>query len=344
MVALKLTSKQGTTTPMGIIYKRKLGNQGLQVSAIGLGCMGMSFAYGTPDEAEAVKVIHRALELGVNFLDTAERYGPYTNEELIGRALKGKREQAVIATKFGFKYDDKGASVGLDSHPKTVKAVAEASLKRLKTDYIDLYYQHRVDPSVPIEETVGAMAELVKEGKVRYLGLSEAGEQTIRRAHKVHPISALQSEYSLWERNLEPVILPVLNELNIGLVAYCPIGRGFLTGEIKSYDDLPKDDYRRKDPRYQGENFEKNMLIVQEVNEIADKYGATPAQVALAWILQRGTDLVPIPGTKRVRYLEENTVSFRLDLEEEDMDALNNLAVRTSGARYEEPLLAQIDR
>ncbi|MBP9089897.1 aldo/keto reductase [bacterium] len=323
---------------------RKLGNQGLTTSAIGLGCMGMSFAYGTADESEAIKVIHRALELGVNFLDTAERYGPYKNEELIGRAIKGKRDQAVIATKFGFKYDEAGNSVGLDSHPKTVKAVAEASMKRLGIDVIDLYYQHRVDPNVPIEETVGAMAELVKEGKVRYLGLSEAGEQTIRRAHKVHPISALQSEYSIWERNLEPVIMPVLRELKIGLVAYCPIGRGILTGEIKSFDDLPEGDYRRHDPRYQGENFKRNLLLVDEVNEVADRYGATPAQVAIAWLLHQGIDIVPIPGTKHVRYLEENTVSFRLDLEDEDLAALSGLATKTAGERYEQPLLAQIDR
>ncbi|MFA6555549.1 MAG: aldo/keto reductase, partial [Candidatus Obscuribacterales bacterium] len=272
------------------------------------------------------------------------RYGPYKNEELIGRAIKGKRDQAVIATKFGFKYDEAGNSIGLDSHPKTVKAVAEASMKRLGIDVIDLYYQHRVDPNVPIEETVGAMAELVKEGKVRYLGLSEAGEQTIRKAHKVHPISALQSEYSLWERNLEPVIMPVLRELKIGLVAYCPIGRGFLTGEIKSFDDLPQDDYRRSDPRYQGENFKRNLLLVDEVNEVADRYGATPAQVAIAWLLHQGIDIVPIPGTKHVRYLEENTVSFRLDLEDEDLAALSGLATKTAGERYEQPLLAQIDR
>ncbi len=329
---------------MGIINTRKLGNQGLTTSAIGLGCMGMSFAYGSADESEAIKVIHRALELGVNFLDTAERYGPYKNEELIGRAIKGKRDQAVIATKFGFKYDEAGNSIGLDSHPKTVKAVAEASMKRLGIDVIDLYYQHRVDPNVPIEETVGAMAELVKEGKVRYLGLSEAGEQTIRRAHKVHPISALQSEYSIWERNLEPVIMPVLRELKIGLVAYCPIGRGILTGEIKSFEDLPEGDYRRHDPRYQGENFKRNLLLVDEVNEVADRYGATPAQVAIAWLLHQGIDIVPIPGTKHVRYLEENTVSFRLDLEDEDLAALSGLATKTAGERYEQPLLAQIDR
>jgi len=264
---------------MAIINTRRLGTQGLNASAIGLGCMGMSFAYGKADEAEAIKVVHRALELGVTFLDTAELYGPFTNEELIGKALKGRREQAVIATKFGFKFDQ-GQVSGLDSSPKNVKAVCDASLKRLGTDYIDLYYQHRVDPNVPIEETVGAMAELVKAGKVKYLGLSEAGENTIRRAHKVHPISALQSEYSLWERNLETTIMPVLKELGIGLVAYSPIGRGFLTGEIKSFDDLPADDYRRSDPRYQGDNFAANMAIVQEVNAVADKYGATPAQVA----------------------------------------------------------------
>ena len=328
---------------MAIINTRRLGTQGLNASAIGLGCMGMSFAYGKADEAEAIKVVHRALELGVTFLDTAELYGPFTNEELIGKALKGRREQAVIATKFGFKFDQ-GQVSGLDSSPKNVKAVCDASLKRLGTDYIDLYYQHRVDPNVPIEETVGAMAELVKAGKVKYLGLSEAGENTIRRAHKVHPISALQSEYSLWERNLETTIMPVLKELGIGLVAYSPIGRGFLTGEIKSFDDLPADDYRRSDPRYQGDNFAANMAIVKEVNAVADKYGATPAQVAIAWILHQATNIVPIPGTKKVRYLEENTIAFRLDLEDEDLEALDILAKKTAGERYDDRRLAMIDR
>jgi aryl-alcohol dehydrogenase-like predicted oxidoreductase len=328
---------------MGIISTRRLGTQGLTVSAIGLGCMGMSFAYGKADEKEAIRCIHRSLELGVNFLDTAEFYGPYTNEELLGTALKGRRDEAIIATKFGFKYEGDKVT-GLDSHPKTVKAVCDASLKRLKTDYIDLYYQHRVDPQVPIEETVGAMAELVKAGKVKYLGLSEAGENTIRRAHKVHPISALQSEYSLWERNLEGTIMPLLKELGIGLVAYSPLGRGFLTGEVKSFEDLPADDYRRQDPRYQGDNFNLNLEILEEVNKVADKYGATPSQVAIAWILHQATNVVPIPGTKRVRYLEENTISFRLDLEDEDLEALDVLAKKTAGARYNEPMLAMIDR
>ncbi len=260
---------------------RKLGSTGLEVSAVGLGCMGMSQSYGTGEDAQSIKVIHRALELGVNFFDTAEVYGPYKNEELLGRALRGRREQAIIATKFGFKIED-GQMTGVNSHPKNIKAVADASLKRLGIEVIDLFYQHRVDPSVPIEEVVGALAELVAAGKVRYLGLSEAGPETIRRAHKEHPISALQSEYSLWERGLEEAIIPTIKELGIGLVPFCPIGRGFLTGQIKSFDDIAEDDFRKRDPRFQGDNFAKNMRLVALVQDIAKKYDATSSQIAIA--------------------------------------------------------------
>lgn len=321
---------------------RELGNQGLKVSAVGLGCMSMSWAYGTADEAEGIKTIHRALDLGVNFLDTAEIYGPYTNELLIGRALKGKRERAVVATKFGFKIEN-GAISGPNGHPKNVKEVAEASLKRLGVDHIDLYYQHRVDPKIPIEETVGAMSELVEAGKVRYLGLSEAGPETLRRACREHQISALQSEYSLWERGIEERIIACTRELGIGVVAYSPVGRGLLTGQIKSFSDLPEDDYRRSDPRYQGDNFAKNLKLVEHVKRIAAKYGATPAQVAIAWLLQMGNDIVPIPGTKRVKYLEENTAAIELKLETADMENLEELAQRTSGERYEARRMALIE-
>src|SRR2546428_3918689 len=271
--------------------------------------MGMSFAYGAPearDEAESIATIHRAIELGVTFFDTAEAYGPYENEELLARALKGKRDRVVIATKFGFKFDEKGALAGTDSRPAHVREAVEGSLRRLGTDRIDLLYQHRVDKSVPIEDTVGAMADLVREGKVRFLGLSEAGERTIHRAHAVHPISALQSEYSLWERNLEARIIPLLRELGIGLVAFAPLGRGFLTGTVQRAESLPEGDFRRNDPRLQGANFDANVRIASTVQEMAKRKGATPAQIALVWLLRRGEDIVPIPGTKRRKYLEEN--------------------------------------
>src|SRR5918998_2199466 len=297
-----------------MLEQRELGSQGLTVSALGLGCMGMSQSYGLPDDAESIATIHRALELGVTLFDTAEAYGPYSNEELLGRALKGRRSQAVIATKFGFRLEG-NTLTGVDSRPEHIKDVAEASLRRLGTDHIDLFYQHRVDPSVPIEDVVGAMADLVREGKVRFLGLSEAGEQTIRRAHAVHPISALQSEYSLWERNLERDIIPVLRELCIGLVAFSPLGRGFLTGTAKRAEDYPEGDYRRGDPRFQGENFDANVRAAAVVQEVARRRQATPSQVALAWLLHKGDDIVPIPGTKRRRYLEENAAAASLGLQ-----------------------------
>ncbi|MGH7639059.1 MAG: aldo/keto reductase, partial [Gemmatimonadaceae bacterium] len=295
---------------------RKLGRSGLEVSALGLGCMTMSHGYGAPgerDDRESIATIHRAIELGVTFFDTAEAYGPFTNEELVGQALKGKRDGLVIATKFGFRLEN-GVNTGLDSRPQHVREVVEASLRRLATDRIDLLYQHRVDPAVPIEDTVGAMAEMVREGKVRFLGLSEAGERTIRRAHAVHPISALQSEYSLWERNLEPQIIPVLRELEIGLVPFAPLGRGFLTGVVRRAEEYPEGDFRRGDPRYQGANFDANMRAASAVQDIAARKGLTPAPIALAWLLHKGDDIVPIPGTKRRRYLEEDVGAAALFL------------------------------
>jgi len=322
---------------------RDLGTTGLKVSAVGLGCMSMSWAYGTPDEAEGIKTIHRALDIGVNFLDTAEIYGPYTNEVLVGKALKGRRDKAIVATKFGFKIEN-GMITGADSHPKRVKEVADESLKRLDIDHIDLYYQHRVDPKIPIEETVGAMSELVEAGKIRYLGLSEAGPETLKRACKEHPIAALQSEYSLWERDLEERIIPSARELGIGIVAYSPVGRGLLTGQIKSFDDFPADDYRRNDPRYQGANFAKNLELVELVKQVGRKHGATPAQVAIAWLLMMGQDIVPIPGTKRVKYLEENSAAYSLKLDKEDLESLDRLAQKTSGERYEASRMALIER
>ncbi len=328
-----------------MLKKRKLGTQGLEVSCLGLGCMGMSWAYGSADEKESISTLHRALDLGVTLFDTAEAYGPYANEELVGRAVKDRRDEVILATKFGWRIEN-GQMVGTDSRPKHVKEVAEASLRRLGTDRIDLFYQHRVDPNVPIEEVVGAMAELVREGKVRFLGLSEAGEGTIRRAHAVHPISALQSEYSLWERNLEPQILPVLRELGIGLVPFSPLGRGFLAGGVKRAEEYPEGDFRRGDPRFAGANFEANVRAASIVRELAAAKEATPGQVALAWLLAKGDDIVPIPGTKRRRYLEENVGAAEVVLDSADLSLLDQALApdKIAGPRYNERNQSFVDR
>ena len=332
-----------------MLATRKLGTQGLSVSALGLGLMGMSHAYDAPeqrDEAESIATIHRAIELGVTFLDTAEAYGPYRNEELLARALKGRRDGAIIATKFGFKFDANGAIAGTDSRPEHIREAVEGSLRRLATDHIDLLYQHRVDRTVPIEDVVGTMADLVNEGKVRYLGLSEAGEQTIRRAHAVHPISALQSEYSLWERNLEPRIIPLLRELGIGLVPFAPLGRGFLTGAVRRAEEYSAGDFRRGDPRYQGENFDANVRAASAVKDLAARKGASAGQVALAWLLHKGDDIVPIPGTKRRRYLEENVAAADVRLSAAEMALLDAALApeKVSGPRYAPAQAAQVDR
>jgi aryl-alcohol dehydrogenase-like predicted oxidoreductase len=328
-----------------MLERRTLGRQGLEVSAIGLGCMGMSQSYGVPDDAESVATIHRALELGLTFFDTAEVYGPYTNEELLGRALEGRRDQVEIATKFGWEIGSTGRG-GLDSRPEHIREAVEGSLRRLRTDRIDLLYQHRVDPAVPIEDVVGTMAELVREGKARFLGLSEAGVETIRRAHAVHPIAALQSEYSLWERNLETEIIPVLRELGIGLVPFSPLGRGFLTGTARRAEEYPEGDYRRGDPRFQGANYDANMRAAGVVGAIAKELGATPAQVALAWVLARGDDFVPIPGTKRRSYLEENLRAAELRLDRRVMERLDAALAPevVAGPRYGDEMMSYIDR
>jgi aryl-alcohol dehydrogenase-like predicted oxidoreductase len=327
-----------------MLPKRKLGKH-LEVSAVGLGCMGMSQSYGAADEQESIATIHRALELGLDFFDTAEVYGPFVNEEVLGRALKGRREQAVIATKFGFLIEN-GKVAGTDSRPQHIRDVIEASLRRLQTDYIDLFYQHRVDPNVPIEEVAGTVGELVQAGKVRYFGLSEAGEKTIRRAHATYPVAALQSEYSLWERNLEPTIIPLLRELGIGLVPFSPLGRGFLTGTVQRAEDYPEGDYRRWDPRFQGENFDANVRAASLVKEIAERKGGKPGQVALAWLLHKGDDMVPIPGTKRRSYLEENIAAATLQLDAEEMKQLDETLSpeAISGPRYNEKMMALVDR
>jgi aryl-alcohol dehydrogenase-like predicted oxidoreductase len=325
--------------------ERALGTQGLTVSAQGLGCMGMSEFYGSADEGEAVATIHRALELGVTLLDTADVYGPYTNERLVGEAISGRRDEVVLATKFGIVRDpDDPAKRGVNGRPEYVADACDASLRRLSVDHIDLYYQHRVDPDVPIEETVGAMASLVEAGKVRYLGLSEAAPETLRRAHEVHPISALQSEYSLWSRDVEAEVLPTIRELGIGLVAYSPLGRGFLTGEIAKLDDLEADDFRRHNPRFQGENLERNLQLVARVREIAADKGCTPGQLALAWAMAQGEDVVPIPGTKRRKYLEQNVEATEIELSEEDLQRLDEAAPVGAAAGDRYPDMSAVNR
>lgn len=328
------------------MYKRKLGQQGLEVSAMGLGCMGMSYAYGHQDDVASISVLRRAIDLGITFWDTAEVYGPFINEQLLGRVLKEvPRQRLVLATKFAWRFGPHGEQIGLDSSPAQVRRSIEGSLKRLGTDYIDLYYQHRLDPSVPIEETVGALSELVQQGKVRFIGLSEVGPGIVRRAHGIHPLSAVQSEYSLWERGVEDKLLPVLRELGIGFVAYSPMGRGFLAGKIKCTDDLEPCDWRRKNPRFFAENLSHNFRLVSIVNDIASSHGATPAQVALAWLLRRGSDVVPIPGTKHLRYLEENADAVGLKLSVEVWSALDRSlsCFKVAGERYQEEALQFID-
>jgi aryl-alcohol dehydrogenase-like predicted oxidoreductase len=320
--------------------KRTLGPQGPEVSAIGLGCMGMSAFYGATDEAEAVRTIHRALELGCNFLDTSDMYGPHTNERLLGRAIKDRREQVFLATKFGIKLEPGGPDGtprrSIDGRPEYVHEACHGSLQRLGVDHIDLYYQHRVDPSTPIEETVGAMAELVAEGRVRHLGLSEASAETIRRAHAVHPITALQSEYSLWTRDVEAEILPTLKELGIALVAYSPLGRGFLSGRFSSPEELDEGDFRRYAPRFSGPNLDHNRELVARVNELAAEKEVAPGQLALAWVLAGGEHIVPIPGTKRVSYLEENLAAAAIELSEEEVQRISETVPTAAGARYDE--------
>ena len=325
---------------------RKLGNQGLEVSELGLGCMGMSEFYGSGDEQEAIATINHALDLGVNFLDTADMYGPFTNEKLVGRAIKDRRDRVILATKFGNVRSAEGGWLGINGKPEYVRQSCDESLQRLGVDVIDLYYQHRVDVTVPIEETVGAMAELVQQGKVRYLGLSEAAPATIRRAQAIHPISALQTEYSLWSRDPEDEILPTLRELGIGFVPYSPLGRGFLTGAIASPDDFAPDDFRRRSPRFQGENFAKNLELVEQVKAIADEKGITAGQLALSWLLAQGDDIVPIPGTKRRKYLEENIGAATVTLTAEDIHRINAVAPQgiAAGDRYPAQNMSALNR
>jgi aryl-alcohol dehydrogenase-like predicted oxidoreductase len=327
------------------MQQRKLGTQGLTVSAIGLGCMGMSGLYGALDEAESMATLHRALDLGINFWDTSDVYGPHTNEVLVGRALASHRDKVIIATKFGIQFYPDGTR-SISGRPSYVQAACDASLKRLGIDTIDLYYQHRVDPKTPIEETVGAMAELVKAGKVRYLGLSEAGIETIRKAHAVHPISALQTEYSLWSRDPEDEILPTVRELGIGFVAYSPLGRGFLTGQIRKPTDLAADDWRHTSPRFQGENFQLNLDLVTKIEELAEKKKVKASQLALAWVLAQGDDIVPIPGTKRRSYLEENAAAAEIKLTQEELAALDAIAPRgaAKGERYSPQMMALLNQ
>jgi aryl-alcohol dehydrogenase-like predicted oxidoreductase len=329
---------------MTTIEQRQLGRSGLTVSALGLGCMGMSDFYGAADDTRGMATIQRALDLGINFLDTADVYGPFTNERLVGRAVRGRRDDVVLATKFGNVRDESGAWLGINGRPDYVRQACDGSLQRLGVDTIDLYYQHRVDPETPIEETVGAMADLVKAGKVRYLGLSEAAPATIRRAHAVHPIAALQTEYSLWSREPEGELLPTCRELGIGFVPYSPLGRGFLTGKIRSLDDLEPDDWRRRNPRFQGDNFQRNLDLVATVERLAANKRCTPAQLALAWLLSQGDDVVPIPGSTKAERVEENNGALRVSLTQDDRAALDRLAPAVAGDRYAEGGMRSVNR